>query len=104
MADGAGLRILPFERACIEARPVGIEATPSERRVAGETVSFRMTRNAALQVLPGRLAMPQEERTPGIMIPGVQLSSCAQPRIHVAVSTELRVVVAVAAVGLTRVC
>ena len=68
--------------------------------MAGQTIAFRMTCDAALQVLSCRLAMPQEKGTPRIVISCVQLSSSAQPRIHVAISTELGVVVAVAAVGL----
>ena len=103
MADSASLRILPSECACIEARPMGIEATASQCRVAGETVPFGVTGDAALQILTRRLTMPQEKGTPGIVITCVQLSSSAQPGIHVAVSTELRVVVAVAAIRFPRV-
>ena len=79
---------------------MGIEATASQCRVAGETVPFGMTGDAALQILTRRLTMPQEKGTPRIVITCVQVSSRAQPGVHVAVSAELRVVVAVAAVGL----
>ena len=103
MAGRTHLRILPPERGRIEARPVGIEAPASQRRMAGQTIAFGMTGDAALQILSRRLTVPQEEGTAGIMIPGVQLSSSAQAGIHVTISAELGAVVAVAAVGLARV-
>ena len=100
MAGRAHLSIFPTQCGRIKPWAVRIEAPASKCRMAGETVPFRMTRNAAFQVLSRRLTVPQEKGTSRIVIPGVQLSSCAQPRIDVAVSTELRVVVAVAAIGL----
>lgn len=103
MAGRAHLRILPSERGRIEPWPVRTEASASERRMAGETVALRMTRDATLQILPRRLTVAQEKGAPRIVIPCVQLSSSAQSGIHVAVSTELGVVVTVAAVGLPRV-
>ncbi len=103
MADSTRLSILPSQRGRIEPGPMGVEATAAECRMAGKTITFRMTGDAALEILSCCLTMPQEKGTPRIVIPRVQLSSSAQSSIHVAISTELGVVVAVAAVGLPRV-
>src|SRR5918995_2335813 len=103
MAGSAHLRIFPSECSRIEAWAVRVEASASQRRMAGQTVALGMTCDAALQILPCRLAMAQQKGTPRIVITCVQLSSSAQPGVYVAVGAELRVVVAVAAVRFPRV-
>ena len=100
MARGAHLGILPPQRGRIESRAMRIEAATPQGRVTGETVSLGMTCDAALEILSCRLTMAQQKGTPRIVITCVQLSSSAQPGIHVAVSTKLSVVVAVTAVRL----
>ena len=71
--------------------------------MTGEAVALGMAGHAALQVLPRRLAMTQQEGLLGIMVAGVQLTSSTKARLHMTVSAELAGVVTVAAVCFPRV-
>jgi hypothetical protein len=100
VTGSAHLRVLAPERCRIEARPVGIKPPSRQRRMAGETIPFRVTSHAALQVLPCGLAMAEQEEPLGIMIAAVQLPSSTEPGLDMAIGTELARVVAVTARGL----
>jgi len=70
----ARLRVLAPERLRIEARPVRVEPPAAYHRMAGETIPLGMARDAALQVLPRRLAMIQREKLLRIVVAAVQRS------------------------------
>ena len=70
---GAGLRVLAPQRLRIEAGAMGIEPPAAYHRMAGETISLRMAGDAALQILPRRLAMIQQEILLGIVVAPIQL-------------------------------
>ena len=68
--------------------------------MAGQAVAFSMAGDAALQILPCRLSVTQEERPFGIVIPGIQLPPSAEAALYVAIGAELAWVMAIAAARL----
>jgi len=103
VAGGAGLRVLPPQGFRIESRSVRVKSLSRESRVAGEAIPLRMATDAALQILPRGLAMPEQEVLLGVMIAGVQRALGTEPGLDVAVGAELSGIVAVAAAGLAGV-
>jgi len=99
----ARLGVLAAECLGIEPRAMGAESAAAQGRVAAEAVALGMTGDAALQILPRRLAVPQEKELLGVVITRVQLASGAQTCLHVAVGAELAGVMTIAAVGLPRI-
>lgn len=78
-----------------------IEPPPTLRRMAGETIPFRVTTDATLQTLPRRLPMSEQEEPLGIVEVGrAQRRPRRHSRLNVAGDTELLLVVTVGAGGL----
>jgi hypothetical protein len=66
--------------------------------MAGEAIPLRVTRHAALQVLPRRLTVVEQEELLGVVISGApQAAGRDQAGVQVAVGAELPLVVAIAA-------
>ena len=72
--------------------------------MAGQAVPFGVTGYAALQVLPGRLAVAQEKRLLGIVVSCVESPSGGEPGTHMTVCTKLARIMTVAAAGLSGIC
>ena len=104
VAGGAHRRVLAAEGFRVEPGTVRIEPATALGRVAAETVPFRMTGHAALQVLASGLTMVQEEFRLGVMVArATQAIRRAEAGTHVAIRAELRLVVTIGAGLIPRV-
>ena len=98
MARRAHGWVLAAEGLRVEARTVGVEPSAALRGVAGQTVPLGVTRNAALQILAGRLTMVQKKFRLGIVVSGTpQAVPRAETGVEMTVGAELRLVVTVGA-------
>ena len=70
----ARLRVLAPERLRIEAGPVRVEPPAAYHRMTGETIPLGMAGDAALQILPRRLAMIQGEELLRIVVAPIERS------------------------------
>ena len=105
MTRGTHRGILAAEGLRVEPGAVRVEIAASNSGVAGETVPLGMTGDAALQILTSGLTMVQKELRLGIVVPRAsQAVPGAQPGADVTVGAELRLVVAVGAGLVSRVC
>jgi hypothetical protein len=103
MTCSARLGILALECRGVETRPVGVEPPATLCRMASEAVTLGMARDTALEVLPSSLPVSQHEGPFGVMIPGVERSTCREAGVHVALGTELTRIMAVATARLSRI-
>ena len=74
MTYGTRLRVLAPQGLRIEAGPVWVEPPAANHRMTGETIPLGMASDAALQVLPRRLAMIQGEELLRIVVAAIQRS------------------------------
>lgn len=104
MADGAHLRVLLPKALRVEPRPVGVEAPAGNRRVAQQAIVFRVTRNARLEALTRRYAVPGEEESASIMVAALGEPSLGdEAGLHMTAHAEAPGVVAIATRRLARV-
>ena len=68
MTRGAHLGILLDQTRRVESRPVRIEVTPAQRRMAGKAVALNVTADTRLETLPRRAAMTRVEELAGIVV------------------------------------
>lgn len=104
VAGGAGLGILPLQRPGIEPGAVGIEPLSRPSRVAAEVVALRVAGDTALEILPRRLAVAQDEPLLGIVESRIEPPSRGEPGAHVTVGAKLPGVVAITAARLPAIC
>src|ERR1043166_9306582 len=99
MTRDAQLGVLAQHPLGVESGAVRIEAASLHHRVAGEAVALDVTGDAALQPLPRRLAVSQEELPVAVVIAprAEQGTPGREPRLHVAALAELPGVVAIGA-------
>jgi hypothetical protein len=103
MARGAHLGILAPEGRRVETGTMRVEPAASDRGVAGKAVTLGMARDAAFEVLSCSLAVSQEERPLGVVVPRIQRAPRGQSGLDVAACAELTRVMAITTAGLARV-
>ena len=77
MAGGAHGWILALQPGRVEPRPMRIEPTAAQGRVALEALRLGMTGNATLEILTGRLAVAQQEAVAAVMETGSSQATTA---------------------------
>ena len=69
--------------------------------MTGGAIALGMAADAALEALPGRLAMSETESPERVVVAGAaEPPLCGQPRLLMAALAELRGIVAIAAIRL----
>ena len=97
MADGAHLRIATAQTVSLEPRAVRIEAAPSHRGVASETIAFGVTGDAALQALAGGRAVGEKKARLRVVEPPAEWALRRESRLLVTVGAERACTVTLAA-------
>src|SRR5215475_2941924 len=82
---------------------MGIERPAGDGGVTLETVPLRVTRDAGFQTLSRRLSMPGAEGSIRVVVSRIHRPTRYQSGLLMAAGAELRVVVAVAAIGFSGV-
>lgn len=103
VAGGAHLRVLLEQDGCVEPRPVRVEVPSSHGRVALKAIALGVARHARLEALARGSAVPSDEETTGIVVPGLEGTSGRETGARVAGRTEAARRMAIAAGGLAGV-